>query len=92
MIDLLILLLVAGFCGVIAQRIAGYGSAGCIGSVVLGFIGALFGTFLARALGLPILFAVGQTRFPVLWAIIGAALFVAVLSFLTGSGRKRRKE
>ncbi len=92
MIDLLFVLLVAGFCGGIAQRIAGYGNAGCIGSIVLGFIGALFGTFLARSTGLPIVIAVGETRFPVLWAIIGAALFVAVLGFLTGSGRRRREE
>ena len=92
MIDLLFLLIVAGISGGIAQRIAGRGGAGCIGSVVLGFIGALFGSYLARLLGLPILFSVGPSGFPVIWAVIGAALFVSVLSFLTGSGRKQKKK
>jgi hypothetical protein len=36
-------------------------------------------------LGLPELFAVniGDTKFPIIWSIIGSALFVAVISLLT---------
>lgn len=87
----LVLLLVAGICGGIGQSIAGYSRAGCLGSIALGFIGALLGTWLAGALGLPEIFpvTVGGHRFPVIWSIIGSALFVAVLSLFT---RRRSDE
>src|ERR1700741_4473746 len=54
----LMLLLVAGVCGSIGRSIAGYSHTGCFTSVALGFIGALLGLWLARALHLPELFAV----------------------------------
>jgi uncharacterized membrane protein YeaQ/YmgE (transglycosylase-associated protein family) len=85
LIDLLILLLIAGVCGALGQAIAGYSRGGCLVSIALGFIGALLGVWLARAVHLPELFTVqiGTTAFPIVWSIIGAALFVAVLSLLT---------
>jgi uncharacterized membrane protein YeaQ/YmgE (transglycosylase-associated protein family) len=81
----LCLLVVAGICGALGQAIAGYSRGGCLVSVVLGFVGALLGTWLARLLKLPEMFTVriGGERFPILWSIIGAALFVALLGFLT---------
>ncbi len=84
LIDFILLLIVAGVAGAIGQSIAGFSRAGCLGSIALGFIGALIGTWLARALHLPLplLIRIGGTEFPVLWAIIGAALFVAVIGFL----------
>ena len=83
-LQLLILLLVAGVCGALAQTIAGYSRRGCLASIVLGFVGALLGTWLARLLKLPELFSVqvGPESFPVVWSIIGTALFVAVLNLL----------
>jgi uncharacterized membrane protein YeaQ/YmgE (transglycosylase-associated protein family) len=90
LIDLLVLLLVAGLCGALAQTIAGYSHGGCLVSIVLGFIGAVVGTWLARLLQLPDLFAVqfgGQT-FPVIWSIIGATLFVALLSLISSYRRR----
>jgi uncharacterized membrane protein YeaQ/YmgE (transglycosylase-associated protein family) len=85
-VDLLILLVIAGLCGAAAQAIAGYSRGGCFAAIAVGFIGALLGTWLARHLGLPELFAihVGGTTFPIIWSIIGAALFVAVLSLISG--------
>lgn len=87
LIDLLILLLVAGLCGSLGQAIVGYSRGGCLVSIALGFIGALIGMWVARNLGLPELFAVniGGTRFPIIWSIIGAALFVAVISLISRS-------
>jgi uncharacterized membrane protein YeaQ/YmgE (transglycosylase-associated protein family) len=54
-------------------------------SIALGFVGAIVGMWLARTMGLPELFAVriGTTNFPIVWSIIGAALFVAIISLLT---------
>jgi uncharacterized membrane protein YeaQ/YmgE (transglycosylase-associated protein family) len=83
--ELIILLLVAGVCGAIGRAISGYSHGGCLVSIALGFIGALIGTWLARALHLPELFPIriGTTSFPIIWSIVGAALFVAVISLLT---------
>jgi uncharacterized membrane protein YeaQ/YmgE (transglycosylase-associated protein family) len=89
LIDLIILVIIAGVVGAIGQAIAGISRGGCIVAVVLGFIGALIGMGLARLLGLPEPFMarIGGTEFPILWSIIGSSLFVAVISFLT---RRRR--
>jgi uncharacterized membrane protein YeaQ/YmgE (transglycosylase-associated protein family) len=40
LIDLLLLLLVAGICGSLAQSLVGYTRGGCLTSIALGFIGA----------------------------------------------------
>ena len=86
LLELLILLIVAGICGSIAQSLAGYSRGGCLVSIVLGFVGALFGMWLARLFGLPELIPlqIGDQPFPVLWSIIGGAVFVAVLSLISG--------
>ena len=83
--SLLVLLLVAGICGSIGRSIAGYSHGGCLVSIALGFIGALLGMWIAGALHLPDLFVVtiGGENFPIVWSIIGSALFVAVISFFT---------
>jgi uncharacterized membrane protein YeaQ/YmgE (transglycosylase-associated protein family) len=83
--EFLLLSLVAGICGSLGQAIAGYSRGGCLVAIVLGFIGALFGQRLASLLGLSELFTVsiGGQAFPIIWSIIGAALFVAVLSLIT---------
>lgn len=83
--DLLILLLVAGVCGALGQAITGFSRGGCLVSIALGFVGAVLGMWLARTMGLPELFAVqiGTTSFPIVWSIIGSALFVAIITLLT---------
>jgi len=84
-IDLLILLVVAAICGSLGMAISGYSRGGCLMSIALGFIGALLGMWLARTMSLPELFMVevGEARFPIIWSIIGSALFVAVVGFLS---------
>ena len=84
-LDFLILLVVAGICGAVGQAIVGYSRGGCLASIALGFIGALLGMWIARALQLPEPFPVevGDTPFPIIWSIVGSALFVAVIAFLT---------
>lgn len=84
--EFLFLLLVAGVCGSIGQAIAGTSKGGCVVSIVLGFIGALIGSWLSRSLNLPELFTftIGGESFPVIWSIIGSVIFVTILSLLTG--------
>jgi len=91
-VEFLLLLFVAGICGSLGQSVAGYSRGGCLVAIVLGFIGALLGQRLASLLGLPELFvlSVGGQGFPIIWSIIGAALFVAALSLFTN--RKLRRE
>ncbi len=91
MISFLLLLLVAGICGSIGRAIAGGPHSGCLGSIAVGFIGALLGLALARWLNLPELFAVvvAGVRFPVIWSVAGSAIFVAILTFFTRSGSRR---
>jgi len=83
-LELLVLLIIAGVCGSVAQALVGVSRGGCLVSIALGFIGALLGTWLARTAGLPELFTidVGGQPFPIIWSIIGAALFAAVLSLI----------
>ena len=79
MMELLVLLVIAGFCGAIGEAISGFSHLGCLSSVALGFIGALIGTWLARALELPQVFSLkfGDIQYPIVWSIIGASLFIA---------------
>ena len=72
-----------------SDLIGGFSRGGCLVSIALGFIGALLGMWLARQAGMPELFAVnvGGKSFPVVWSIIGSALFVAVIGLISRSRR-----
>jgi len=89
LLDILILLVIAGICGAVGQALAGSSRGGFLVAIVLGFIGAALGTWLARTLDLPPVFVIeiGDTPFPIVWAVVGSALFVAVLSLLTRGKR-----
>jgi uncharacterized membrane protein YeaQ/YmgE (transglycosylase-associated protein family) len=80
-VEFLIMLLIAGVCGALAQTLAGYSHGGCLVAIALGFIGALLGTWLSRVAHLPELFSIqiGDQTFPVIWSIIGGAIFAALL-------------
>jgi uncharacterized membrane protein YeaQ/YmgE (transglycosylase-associated protein family) len=80
----IVLLIIAAICGGIGQSLAGYNLGGCLVSIVVGFIGAYLGLWLSRELGLPELFTVNidGKPFPIIWAIIGSALFTLVVALL----------
>ena len=84
--SLLILLIIAAVCGAIGKAIAGSARGGLVVSIALGFVGALLGPWLARMLKLPepFMVSIGGHPFPVLWSIIGAALFVAIIHLFSG--------
>jgi uncharacterized membrane protein YeaQ/YmgE (transglycosylase-associated protein family) len=93
--EVLVLFLVAGLSGALGQAIAGVSGRGCLASIALGFVGALLGRVVADKFNLPPIFVitVGGNPFPIVWAILFSALFVAVLSaFQRGSrGSKSSK-
>lgn len=85
LIDFVLLLIVAGICGALGQAITGFTRGGCLAAIAIGFIGALIGMWLARVFGFPELFVVtvGGASFPIVWSILGSALFVALISALS---------
>jgi uncharacterized membrane protein YeaQ/YmgE (transglycosylase-associated protein family) len=93
LVDLLLLILVGGICGVIAEMIVGFSPGGFLASVAIGFLGALLGTWLARQLGLPSIFAVtvGGYTIEILWAILGAVVLLLLLSLFRRRGYYRRR-
>ena len=90
LVEFLILLAVAGVCGAIGQALVGVTRGGCLVSIVLGMIGAFLGIWIARQLNLPKVFTldVGGTEFPIVWSVVGSALFVALLGLFTRSRRR----
>ena len=89
LLSLVILLVIAAIAGSLGQALSGYSVGGCLVSIVVGFIGAFLGLWLARLLSLPEPFPItvqGET-FPLIWSIIGSALFCAALGLLS---RRRR--
>ena len=86
LVELLVLIVIAAICGAIGKAIAGGVRGGLLISIVLGFVGALLGSWIARSFGLPepFMLNIGGQPFPVLWSIVGAALFVAVIHLISG--------
>ncbi|MCX6551294.1 MAG: GlsB/YeaQ/YmgE family stress response membrane protein [Acidobacteria bacterium] len=78
---LVLLLAIAAVCGAIGRAIAGDVRGGLIVSTALGFIGALIGPWVAAQLRLsePFMIHISGHPYPVLWSIIGAAIFVAIV-------------
>ena len=83
-VGFLVLLLIAAICGGIGQAIAGYDLGGCLVSIVVGFIGAYIGLWMAAKMGWPPLFeiSVEGKPFPVIWAVIGATVFTLIMALL----------
>ena len=88
LIELGILLLVASICGSIGASLAGRSYSGCLTHIVLGFIGAMIGGWLSRKLHIHDLLYFRQI--PILWSVVGSALFVAVVGFFTGPQNKSK--
>src|SRR5215510_1052265 len=82
---LLLLLLVANVCDAIGRAIAGGTNGGCLVSIAVGFIGTLLESLIANYFHLPELWVVTVEHhpIPIVWSIIGGALFVAVVHLLS---------
>ena len=84
LIGFLVLLAIAAICGAIGQSLAGYDLGGCFVSIIVGFIGAYIGMWIAGKLGLPEFFTVNieGKPFPIVWAVIGSALFTLIMALI----------
>lgn len=84
--SLIVLLVIALICGAVGKALAGGARGGLITSIALGFIGALIGPWVAGQLNLsePLTLHFSGQAFPIVWSIVGAALFVALLHLISG--------
>ncbi len=89
LLGLLVFIIIAAVCGAIGRAIAGDVRGGLIVSIALGFVGAMLGPWIASQLRLPepLMVEVSGHPFSILWSIIGAALFVALIHLFS---RRRR--
>ena len=85
----LLMLLIAAVAGTIGQSLAGYSLGGCLGSIVVGFVGAYIGMWIALQFQLPSFMTVeiDGRGFPLFWAIVGSALLAATAGWFS---RRRR--
>jgi uncharacterized membrane protein YeaQ/YmgE (transglycosylase-associated protein family) len=78
-LEVVVYLVIAGVCGAVARAFAGGSRRGFVISLLVGFLGALVGTWLARQLHLPAIFVVTIGHpFPIVWSIIGGVVLVAL--------------
>src|SRR6185369_9871229 len=84
LIGFLVLLAIAAICGSIGQSLAGYDLGGCLVSIIVGFIGAYLGMWIAGKLGLPEFFTINiqGKPFPIIWSVIGSALFTLIMALI----------
>jgi uncharacterized membrane protein YeaQ/YmgE (transglycosylase-associated protein family) len=93
-VELIVLLLVAGILGVVSQRITGIEPGGLIMSVVLGFIGAWLGRGFSVWLSIRdlIYLDIAGSRFPLLWSILGGVVVTTIVGWLQWHGRRKRAQ
>jgi uncharacterized membrane protein YeaQ/YmgE (transglycosylase-associated protein family) len=86
---LIVLLIIAAICGGVGRALGGGVRGGLIVSTAVGFVGSLIGPWIALQfhLGEPFILRVSGYSFPILWSIIGGAIFVAILHLLAGPRR-----
>ena len=89
LIEILLLLLIAAICGSLGQVLVGYSTGGLLASIVVGVIGAFIGFWVAREFNLPVFYALnmGGRSFPIIWSIIGSAIFAAILGLINRATR-----
>lgn len=90
LIEILLLLLIAAICGSLGQVLVGYSTGGLLASIVVGVIGAYIGIWVAREFNLPVFYALnlGGRSFPIIWSIIGSAIFAAILGLINRATRR----
>lgn len=81
-LHVLLLLLIAGVCGFLATKLMGAKRINIVLMVVLGFIGAALGQWLAGVFHLPLFLPlqIGARTFPLVWALIGSIAIIGIVS------------
>ena len=82
LLEVVILALIAGGCGFIASQLMGAKRMNIVVLIILGFVGALVGRWVAEFFGLPLIATIhlAGKSFPILWAFIGSLVVVGIAS------------
>lgn len=94
LLQLLILLIIAGLCGAIAEWIVGFSPGDLLVTIINGVVGAYVGSWIGSLIGsligieLPLRVAVGTISFNLIWAVLGSILLLLLLRTLRGTGRR----
>ncbi len=83
--SIIVALIIATLCGAVAQMVVGYTRGGCLGSILVGLIGAILGNYLASWLHIPPILVVAGVD--IIWTLVGSAIFVALLALFMGGSR-----
>ena len=83
--SIVVTIIIAGLCGALAQMLVGYTHGGLLASILVGFVGALLGNYLAVLLGIPPILVVFGVD--IVWTIVGSVIFVGLLSLILGGRR-----
>lgn len=99
LLQIIVLLIIAGICGAVAELIVGFSPGGFLVSIVIGVIGAYLGGLLANLTGWrvsPLVLTIGGRPLDLLWAVGGSIVLLLVISLLRGRGlrgpRLRRRQ
>jgi uncharacterized membrane protein YeaQ/YmgE (transglycosylase-associated protein family) len=92
LVELIVYCVIAGICGAIARAFVGGSRGGFVISLLVGFVGAFIGTWLARQLHLPELLVVKVEGrpFPIVWSIVGGIVLVLAAHGLMRPGYASR--
>jgi uncharacterized membrane protein YeaQ/YmgE (transglycosylase-associated protein family) len=92
LVEFVVYLVIAGICGAIARALVGGSGGGFVISILVGFLGAFVGSWLAAQLHLPVILAVTVEghHFPIVWSILGGMVLVGVAHMLMGQRYTRR--
>jgi len=84
LVEALVLLLVAGLCGGIAQVVTGFRRGLLLVFVGFAFFGGMLGVWITRFAGLrdPFAIAIGEGTFPVIGPVMGAIVLVVMVGAL----------
>jgi len=90
LLELLILLIIAGLCGAIAEWIIGFSPGGLLVSIINGVVGAYIGSWIGNLIPieLPLRIEVGAISFNLIWAVLGSLLLLLLLRTLRGTGQR----
>ena len=82
LLEFLVLLLIASIIGALGELLGRYSPQGPLVFVLLGFVGAYLGKWLAGQMNLPEFarIVIGSFQFPVLWSMIVSLFLVFLLS------------
>jgi uncharacterized membrane protein YeaQ/YmgE (transglycosylase-associated protein family) len=81
-LNVVLLLLIAGACGFLATKLMGARRINVILMIILGFIGAALGQWLAGFFHFPLILPlkIGAQTFPLVWALIGSIAIIGIVS------------